>query len=57
MREGFLFSYLKPLHINNSKTKALHSWHISPTLQRFFVLFSSAVSETLYNHRYTIYNR
>ena len=57
MREGFLFSYLKALHINNFKTKALLSWSISPTMQRFFMLFYSAVSETLYNHRYTIHNR
>ena len=52
-----LFSYLKPLHINNFKNKALHSWHIPPALQRFFILLSSAVCETLYNHRYTIHNR
>ena len=57
MREGFLFSYIKPLHINIFKTKALHSWHIPPTLQRFFVLFSSAVSKILRNNRYAIYNR
>ena len=57
MRERFLFSYRKALHINNSKTKALHSRKNSPTLQRFFMLFSAVVSEILYNHRYTIYNR
>ena len=57
MREGFLFSYFKPLHINNFKTKALHSWSVSSTLQRFFMLFSSVVSETLCNNRYAIYNR
>ena len=39
MCEGFLFSYLKALHINNFKNKALHSWHISPTLQRFLCCF------------------
>jgi len=52
-----LFSYLKALYINILKTKALHSWHIPPTMQRFFMLFYSAVSESLSNHRYTIYNR
>ena len=56
MREGFLFSYLKALHINSFKNKALHSWSVSPTLQRFFILFSSAVFKSLRNHRYTVYN-
>ena len=51
MREGFLFSYLKPLHINNFETKALHSWHIPPTLQRFFIMFLRFSSELHLNYR------
>lgn len=38
MREGVLFNNFKPLYINNSKTKALHSRHILPTLQRFLLI-------------------
>lgn len=51
MREGFLFSYLKPLYINIPKAKALHSWHISPTLQRFFIMFLRFSSELHLNYR------
>ena len=67
MREVFLFSYLKALHINNFKNKALHSWHIPPTMQRFFYCFLQLfpkpyttiviqyISVDLYDFRYNIY--